>query len=72
MTDQYLEAHQTHPQPFTPYERKLSGSIMEIFGRGTHDLPGLVQGLNDLGLRGPDGQQWSEESFRDEMRRLGA
>lgn len=68
---QYLEVHQTHPQPFTPYETKLAGSIMEIFRRGTHDLPGLVQGLNDLGLHSPDGGEWTEENFRDEMRRMG-
>ena len=68
---QYLEVHQTHPDPFTPYETKLAGSIMEIFGRGTHDLPGLVAGLNDLGLHAPDGGEWTEDSFRTEMRRMG-
>ncbi|WP_026927703.1 recombinase-like helix-turn-helix domain-containing protein [Granulicoccus phenolivorans] len=68
---QYLDAHQTHPEPFSAYELKLSGSIMEVFGRGTHDLPGLIKGLNDLGLNAPDGTPWTEETFRDEMRRLG-
>ncbi|WP_435201863.1 recombinase-like helix-turn-helix domain-containing protein [Janibacter sp. GS2] len=68
---QYLEVHQTHPEPFSPYELKLSGSIQEIFGRGIHDLPGLVSGLNDLGLHAPDGSSWTQESFRDEMRRMG-
>lgn len=67
----YLEVHQTHPEPFTPYEEKLAGSIQEIFGRGTHDLPGLVEGLNDMGLNAPDGLPWTQESFRDEMRRMG-
>lgn len=71
MTAQYLETNQTHPQPFSPYETKLSGSIMEIFGRGVHDLPSLVEGLNNMGLNAPDGGPWTEENFRSEMRRLG-
>ncbi|MGW1738307.1 recombinase-like helix-turn-helix domain-containing protein [Nocardia sp. NPDC001965] len=68
----YLEPNQTHPEPISPYETKLSGSIMEVFGRGTHDLPGLIAGLNELGLHAPDGQAWNEDNFRAEMRRLGA
>jgi hypothetical protein len=71
MPEQYLDPHQTHPHPITPYEAKLSGAIMEVFGRGVHDLPGLVDGLNGLGLNAPDGSAWTEETFRAEMRRLG-
>ena len=71
MAEQYLDPHQTHPEPITPYERKLSGAVMEVFGTGTHDLPGLVAGLNGLGLHAPDGTPWTEENFRAEMRRLG-
>ena len=71
MAEQYLDAHQTHPAPLTPYEVKLSGAIMEIFGTGTHDLPGLIAGLNGLGLHAPGGTAWTEDNFRAEMRRLG-
>lgn len=71
MPEQYLEVHQTHPEPISAYETKLSGSIMEIFERGVHDLPGLVAGLNELGLRSPAGDAWTEDNFRAEMRRLG-
>lgn len=71
MPEQYLEERQTHPEPISPYEAKLSGAIMEIFGRGVHDLPGLVEGLNGLGLNAPDGSPWNEDNFRAEMRRLG-
>ena len=71
MPEQYLETHQTHPDPISPYEAKLSGAIMEVFGRGVHDLPGLVAGLNGLGLNAPDGSAWTEDNFRAEMRRLG-
>ena len=72
MPEQYLDAHQTHPDPMSPYEAKLSGAIMEVFGRGVHELPGLLDGLNAMGLNAPDGGQWNEENFRSEMRRLGA
>ncbi len=72
MPEQYLEVHQTHPEPISPYEAKLSGAIMEVFGRGVHELPGLIEGLNGLGLHAPDGAPWNEENFRSEMRRLGA
>jgi hypothetical protein len=71
MREQYLEVHQTHPHPISPYEAKLSGAIMEVFGRGVHDLPGLVDGLNGMGLNAPDGGTWTEDNFRSEMRRLG-
>jgi hypothetical protein len=70
--EQYLDPHQTHPEPITPYEVKLSGAIMEIFGTGTHDLAGLVAVLNGLGLHAPEGSAWTEENFRAEMNRLGA
>lgn len=72
MTDQYLEVHQTRNGEFTPYEEKLAGSLMEIFSRGTHDLAGVVDGLNGLGLTAPDGGTWTETNFRTEMSRLGA
>jgi hypothetical protein len=72
MREQYLDPHQTHPEPMTPYEKKLSGAIMEIFGTGTHDLAGLVASLNELGLNAPDGGAWTVDSFSAEMHRLGA
>ncbi|MEE4025017.1 recombinase-like helix-turn-helix domain-containing protein [Gordonia sp. PKS22-38] len=67
----YLETHQTHPEPITPYERKLAGSLTEIFSGGATTLDEVVDGLNTLGLHGPDGGPWTEQTFRAEMRRLG-
>ncbi|MED5803442.1 recombinase-like helix-turn-helix domain-containing protein [Gordonia sp. Z-3] len=67
----YLEVHQTHPDAITPYERKLAGSLTEIFTAGAATLTEVVDGLNTLGLHGPDGGPWTEENFRAEMRRLG-
>ncbi|RRQ27410.1 hypothetical protein DK926_13045 [Rhodococcus sp. Eu-32] len=69
--EQYLDSNQTHPQPITPYEAKLAGSLTEIYSGGVETLDGVVDGLNDLGLHGPDGGPWTAENFRAEMRRLG-
>ena len=72
MTEQYLVEHQSRDREPTAYERKLAGVIEEVFATGVHDLNGLVDGLNERGLRGADGQRWAEESFLLEMSRLGA
>jgi hypothetical protein len=68
----YLEPMQSRPAPPSAYETKLAGAIEEIFGRGIHDLPGLLAELNDAGLLSPDGGPWNEQSFTAEMHRLGA
>lgn len=46
--------------------------IERAFADGIHDLPGLVQRLNDSGLATPGGQQWTEELYRKEMAALAA
>lgn len=70
--NQYLVVHQTRDHEPTSYELELAGAIEEIFGTGIHDLPGLVEGLRTRGLRSPGGDEWTDESFRTEMARLGA
>lgn len=72
MSEQYLESNQTRQSPATAYELKLAGSLSEVFAAGTHDLPGIIKGLNDLGLHAPGGTAWDEDNFRAEMKRLGA
>ncbi|GAB35300.1 recombinase-like helix-turn-helix domain-containing protein [Gordonia otitidis] len=67
----YLEVHQNHPEPITPYEAKLAGTLTEIFSGGATTLAEVVEGLNNLGLHAPDGGSWTDENFRAEMRRLG-
>lgn len=69
---QYLDPNQSRTAEPTPYEKKLAAEIEEVFGSGAHDLPGLVAGLNARDLPAPDGSEWTEETFRAEMRRLGA
>jgi len=73
----------SHLQPFqartadpTPYELKLAGAIEEVFGSGRHDLHGLVDGLNELGVPAPGGQTrtsqtWTAQTFTTEIKRLG-
>jgi len=69
--EQYLEANQSRLGPPNPYELKLAGALSEIFASGSHELPAIVAGLNNLGLNAPDGEPWDETRFRSEMRRLG-
>lgn len=68
----YLEPHQSRQGPPTPYESKLAGAIEEIFGRGVHDLDGLLTELNAAGITAPDGRPWTERSFTEQLNRLGA
>ena len=70
--DRALRPHQAGTSDPTPYERKLAGAIEQVFGSGTHDLAGLVAGLNSFGVAAPDGSAWTEASFAEEMTRLGA
>lgn len=67
-----LQPHQTRRWPPPPYEVKLAGAIEEVFAGGTHDLAGLVAGLNAAGMAAPDGGAWTEERFVEQMRVLGA
>lgn len=66
----YLQPHQARTTEPTPYELKLAGAIEEVFGSGRHDLAGLVDGLNELGVPAPGGAAWTAESYTAEIRRL--
>lgn len=68
----YLVPNQTRTGPLTPYDDKLAGAIRQIFQTGTHDLDGLVAGLNRIGIHAPDGQPWTAESFSHDMSVKGA
>ncbi|HET9498968.1 MAG TPA: recombinase-like helix-turn-helix domain-containing protein [Marmoricola sp.] len=71
-TPLYQEPVQTRDVPASPYEVKLAGLIQAIFAEGHYELAELVKGLNDHGSAAPDGSAWTEETFRNEMQRLGA
>lgn len=70
--DRYLVVHQTRSHEPTPYEGKLAATLEDVFTHVGHELPDVVAGLNARQVPAPDGQPWTEESFRTEMHRLGA
>lgn len=72
MSDRYLEQHQARQRPPTTYEDLLGDAIERAFAAGIHDLPGLVQALNDSGLASPSGQAWTEAVYRTEIAALAA
>jgi hypothetical protein len=68
----YLEIHQSRTREPTPYEIKLAHTLEEIFTHVGHELTDVIEGLNARQVRTPDGAPWTEQTFRDEMHRLGA
>ncbi|MFJ9089161.1 recombinase-like helix-turn-helix domain-containing protein [Streptomyces sp. NPDC102384] len=68
----YLEIHQSRDHEPSPYEFKLAATLEEVFTKVGHELTDVVSGLNARQVPAPDGQPWTEESFRAEMHRLGA
>ena len=71
MADNYLNPHQSRRRPLTQYDMKLAGAIEEIFGRGTHDLAGLLAELNAANVVAPDGKPWTEASLTAHLRPFG-
>lgn len=69
--DRYLNPHQARQRPSTPHEDLLGDSIERAFATGIHELDELVAYLNQAGPRGPDGADWTTDSFQAEMARLG-
>jgi len=68
----YNEPHQTRTAPATAYESLLGDSIERAYAQGIHDLAGLVAYLNSTGPSGPHSAPWTEQSYCEEMARLGA
>ena len=54
------------------YEKALSRTLFGILSKSIHDLPGIVQALNESDLGPPDDERWTEANFTAEMERLGA
>jgi len=65
-------AWQTRTRAPTGYELALVQALETVMTDGTHDLPGIVRGLNALGCRTEDGATWSETNFAAVMKRLSA
>jgi hypothetical protein len=62
---------QTRPAPPTAYENALGDALQAIFAEGIYDLAGIVQRLNQSGVKSPQGGVWTEASFTAEINRLG-
>ena len=63
---------QSRSAPPSEYENHLADALERVLGEGIHDLPGVIAHLNQMRVYGPTGRAWSEESFCEEMKRLGA
>ncbi|WP_299534315.1 recombinase-like helix-turn-helix domain-containing protein [uncultured Streptomyces sp.] len=68
----YLQVHQSRTQEPTAYAYKLAATLEEVFTVEGHELSDVVRGLNARKVHTPEGEPWTEESFRAEMKRLGA
>lgn len=65
-------ALQTRLAPPTEYENRLGDALEQVFAAGAVELSEVVCRLNALKVPAPDGDPWTEASFEDAMRRLGA
>ena len=61
---------QNRSAPPTEYENALGDALEDIMSDGTHDLPGIVAGLAQRRVKAQDGSEFTEESFKGELRRL--
>lgn len=67
-----LQPHQTRTRPPTSYEEVLADELETIYGRGVHNLSGVVAALNETGVRPAGGAEWTEDEFRAELARLAS
>ncbi|MEV4730027.1 recombinase-like helix-turn-helix domain-containing protein [Saccharopolyspora sp. NPDC049426] len=67
-----LEPVQTRLGPTTSYADAFGDELEAIYGRGVHDLPGVVAALNEAGVRPADGSDWTEQTLTGELAHLGA
>lgn len=61
---------QTRSAPPTDYENTLGDALEDIMSDGTHDLAGIVAGLAQRRIKAQDGSEFTEESFKEELKRL--
>ena len=67
----YMEQWQAGTGTSSPYDSALGDALEEIFGRGIHELAGIVAALNEKGVLTPAGEPWTEENFPETMKQLG-
>jgi hypothetical protein len=64
--------HQTRPAEWPAEFSRFGDALEAVLGSGTHDLAGIVAGLNERDCRAPDGAVWTEASLRRRLADLGA
>ncbi len=65
-------AHQCRDWVETAYTKALGDALESLFDEGKHGLDEIVDGLNAAKVQAPDGAEWTSESFKTEIARLGA
>ncbi len=68
----FLQPNQAQQRPPTPFEDLLGDALERAFSSGITELAPLVVYLNQSGPLGPNGQQWTEQTFEAEIHKLGA
>ena len=63
---------QTRTHEETAFERRLADTIERAFLAGVTELDALVDCLNAEGVRDEENREWSVDTFRAVMARLGA
>ena len=63
---------QTRAAPPTEHQNRLGDALERVFARGVESLPEVVAQLNAEGSRDAVGEPWTEASFQECMKRLGA
>ncbi len=71
MQERYLQPHQARKREPTSFENLLGDSIERAFAAGIHDLPGLVDYLNQAGPTCPGGEPWTADAYQTLIARLG-
>src|SRR5258705_7486743 len=53
------------------YGMKLCDALMKIFGAGQHELPAIVEGLNQSDVAPASGTRWTAAQLCEELHRRG-
>lgn len=67
----YLSNAQSRVREPSDWEMSLAGALEAAFGAGHHELPALIDALNQSRVRPREGGSWTEANFTALMRELG-
>ncbi len=68
----YLEVHQTRDAAPTVAEDLLGDALEHAYARGIDDIDGIVAHLNMACVPAANGAEWTADSLKAELKRLGA